>query len=99
MCHKSEGNEYSRGENTTNVIFKSEAFGDPDFCKSNKGYNKLDSRATHENDKMFNNSISSANVNFDRRSEIQLVENLCTYDERQDSLATRENYYKPESEV
>ena len=41
----------TRRENTTNVIFKSEAFGDPVFCKSSKRYNKLDSRATHENDK------------------------------------------------
>ena len=41
----------TRRENTTNVIFKSEAFGDPAFCKSSKRYDKLDSRATHENDK------------------------------------------------
>ena len=40
----------ARKEKTTNVIFKSEAFGDPAFCKSSKRYDKLDSRAPHEND-------------------------------------------------
>ena len=40
----------ARREKTTNVIFKSEAFGDPAFCKSGKEYDKLDSRAPHEND-------------------------------------------------
>ena len=40
----------TRKEKTTNVIFKSEAFGDPAFCKSSKRYDKLDSRAPHEND-------------------------------------------------
>ena len=40
----------ARREKTTNVIFKSEAFGDPAFRKSSKRYDKLDSRAPHEND-------------------------------------------------
>ena len=47
LCCK---NSPPEGEGATHVIFKSEAFGDPAFCKSSKRYDKLDSRAPHEND-------------------------------------------------
>ena len=50
----------TRKEKTTNVIFKSEAFGDPAFCKSSKRYDKLDSRAPHENDKRISSPTGEA---------------------------------------
>ena len=50
----------ARREKTTNVIFKSEAFGDPAFCKSGKEYDKLDPRAPHENDKRISSPTGEA---------------------------------------
>ena len=60
-----------RPERMFSVIFKSEAFGDPAFCKSSKRYDKLDSRASHENDKRISSPTGEG------ATHVNIFQNYC----------------------